>query len=199
MSEDGIGRVLVASLHQSIAEHLPARLGFYENWLSEAKLREGAIGLAPLYAVLSFLRQEGPVYETITNRAGQYAAQWTVDAMPALRRSVIRRAPLWLRARLLMRVVNQIVRSSYHESRAVATIRKGIARVDVRASVFCVVRDPVEQPLCSYYAAMCTRLLALFDLETDAQVVSCRGTGERTCIVTMAVSKPGNGNGPGPA
>ena len=47
--------------------------------------------------------------------------------MPALRRSVIRRAPLWLRARLLMRVVNQIVRSSYHESRAVATIRKGTA------------------------------------------------------------------------
>ncbi len=57
MSEDGIGRVLVASLHQSIAEHLPARLGFYENWLSAAKLRDGAIGLAPLYAVLSFLRQ----------------------------------------------------------------------------------------------------------------------------------------------
>ena len=67
---------------------LPARLGFYENWLSAEKLRDGAIGLAPLYAVLSFLRQEGSAYDTITARAGQYAAEWTVDSMPALRRSV---------------------------------------------------------------------------------------------------------------
>ena len=198
MSEDGIGRVLVASLHQSIAENLPARLGFYENWLSAAKLREGAIGLAPLYAVLSFLRQEGPVYNAITARAGHYAAEWTVDSMPALRRSAIRRAPLWLRARLLMRVVNQIVRSSYHGSRAVATSRKGTARIDLRASVFCAVREPVEQPLCTYYAAVCTRLLALFDLETDAQVVACRGTGERSCILMMGVSKQIVGNGAGP-
>lgn len=195
MSEDGIGRVLVASLHQSIAEHLPTRLGFYENWLSAEKLRDGAIGLAPLYAVLSFLRQEGSAYERITARAGQYAAEWTVESMPALRRSVIRRAPLWLRARLVMRIVNQIVRSSYHESRAVVSIRRGTATVDVRASVFCVVREPVEQPLCTYYASVCTRLLALFDLETEARVVACRGTGERSCILTMAVSKPMVGDG----
>ena len=82
-------------------------------------------------------------------------------------------------------------------SRAVATIRKGTARIDVRASVFCVVREPVEHPLCTYYAAVCTRLLALFDLETDVQVVACRGTGERSCILTMAVSKPMAGNGAG--
>jgi bacteriochlorophyll 4-vinyl reductase len=188
MSEDGIGRVLVASLHQSIAEHLPTRLGFYENWLSAAKLRDGAIGLAPLYAVLSFLRQEGLVYDTITARAGHYAAQWTVDSMPALRRSVIRRAPLWLRARLLMRVIKQVVRSSYQGSRAVATIRRGTATIDVRASVFCVVREPVDHPLCTYYASICTRLLALFDVETEVQVVACRGTGKRSCILTMTMT-----------
>jgi hypothetical protein len=199
MSEDGIGRVLVASLHQSIAEHLPARLGFYENWLSAAKLRDGAIGLAPLYAVLSFLRQEGPVYDTIAARAGYYAAQWTVDEMPPLRQSVIRRAPLWLRGRLLMRLFNHIVRSSYHETRAVAKIRKGVATIDVRASVFCVVREPVEHPLCTYYAAVGNRLLEMFDLETDVRVVACRGMGQRSCILTMPVSKPLGGNGPGPA
>ena len=59
MSEAGIGRVLVASLHQSIADILPTRLSFYENWLNAEGLREGTIGLAALYAVLSFLRQEG--------------------------------------------------------------------------------------------------------------------------------------------
>ena len=41
MSDAGIGRVLVASLHQGIADILPSRLGFYENWLSAEGLREG--------------------------------------------------------------------------------------------------------------------------------------------------------------
>jgi len=56
MREAGVGRVLVASLHQAIADLLPTRLSFYENWLNAEGLREGTIGLAPLYAVLSFLR-----------------------------------------------------------------------------------------------------------------------------------------------
>ena len=73
MREAGIGRVLVASLHQGIADILPTRLGFYENWLNVEGLREGTIGLAPLYAVLSFLRQEGEAYAMITTRAGEYA------------------------------------------------------------------------------------------------------------------------------
>ena len=68
MREAGIGRVLVASLHQGIADILPTRLGFYENWLNAEGLREGTIGLAPLYAVLSFLRQEGPAYALVTTR-----------------------------------------------------------------------------------------------------------------------------------
>src|SRR5262249_8459046 len=39
MSEARIGRVLVASLHQAIADLLPTRLEFYENWLNVAGLR----------------------------------------------------------------------------------------------------------------------------------------------------------------
>ena len=62
MTDSGVGRLLVASLHQGIADLLPSRLEFYEAWLNPAGLREGRIGLAPLAAVLSFLRQEGEVY-----------------------------------------------------------------------------------------------------------------------------------------
>ena len=79
MSEARIGRVLVASLHQAIADLLPTRLEFYENWLNVAGLREGTIGLAPLTAVLSFLRTEGHAYNLITARAGEYAAAWTFE------------------------------------------------------------------------------------------------------------------------
>ena len=41
MIEAGIGRLLVASLHQGIADLLPTRLEFYESWLNPAGLRDG--------------------------------------------------------------------------------------------------------------------------------------------------------------
>src|SRR6201986_5467719 len=104
MREDGIGRVLVASLHQGIANILPTRLVFYENWLNAEGLREGTIGLAPLYAVLSLLRQEGDAYRLITTRAGEYAAEWTVQSMPPMRRALIKASPVWLRSRLMLRL-----------------------------------------------------------------------------------------------
>src|SRR3954466_1783814 len=111
MSEPRIGRVLVASLHQSIADVLPARLEFYENWLNVSGLREGTIGLAPLSAVLSFLRTEGPAYSLITTRAGQYAGDWTVNTLTPWERRFLRRLPSGLRARAALRVARMMVRS----------------------------------------------------------------------------------------
>ena len=69
MSEVRIGRILVASLHQAIADLLPTRLEFYENWLNSAGLREGTVGLAAISAVLSFLRTEGEAYGVVGHRA----------------------------------------------------------------------------------------------------------------------------------
>ena len=188
MSEAGIGRVLVASLHQGIADILPTRLGFYENWLNAEGLREGTIGLAPLYAVLSFLRQEGEAYTLITTRAGEYAADWTVQSMPPFQRAMIKAAPVWLRSRILLRMARGLVRSSYKGSRAISRLRRGTARVDVRASVFCTVRERVPHALCGFYAAAFTRLLALFDIGASTEVVACRGTGEPTCVLTVAMT-----------
>src|SRR6185295_888030 len=109
MREAGIGRVLVASLHQGIADILPTRLGFYENWLNAEGLREGTIGLAPRYAVLSFLRQEGEAYRLITTRAGEYAAEWTVQSMPPAQRTLLKASPVWLRTRILLRLARRLV------------------------------------------------------------------------------------------
>lgn len=187
MREAGIGRVLVASLHQGISDILPARLGFYENWLNAEGLRGGTIGLAPLYAVLSFLRQEGDGYQMITARAGEYAAEWTVAAMSPVERSMIRAAPAWVRRRLLVRLARRLVRS-YRGSRVISRLRRGTARVDVRASIFCTVREPVLHPLCGFYAAAFTRLLALFNLQARAEVIACRGTGKPTCVLQIAMA-----------
>ena len=187
MREAGIGRVLVASLHQGIADILPTRLTFYENWLNAEGLREGTIGIAPLFAVLSFLRQEGDAYRMITTRAGEYAADWTVQSMPAMRRAVIKAAPVWLRRRLLLRLARHLVRDTYQGSRAIARLRKGKASIDVRASVFCSVREPVGHPLCGFYAAAFTRLMTTFDIGARTEVVACRAAGEPSCVLYVNI------------
>ncbi|MGE5244631.1 MAG: hypothetical protein ACM3SQ_10435 [Betaproteobacteria bacterium] len=187
MREAGVGRVLVASLHQGISDILPTRLDFYENWLNSEGLREGTIGLAPLHAVLSFLRQEGEAYQLIVTRAGEYAAEWTVASLPAVRRGMLRTAPTWLRARLLMGLARRLVRNSYQGSRAIVRLRRGTARIDVRASIFCTVREPAAAPLCGYYVAAFAKLMELFNLRSSTEVLACRGTGESTCLIKLAV------------
>jgi bacteriochlorophyll 4-vinyl reductase len=188
MREPGVGRVLVASLHQAIADILPMRLGFYEGWLNAEGLREGTIGLAPLYAVLSFLRQEeGGAYQKITTCAGEYAAEWTVESMPSMQRRILKAMPVWLRSRLLLGVARQLVHSSYQGSQAVSKLKRGVANVDLRSSVFCTVREPVPHPLCGFYAAAFTRMLLLFDLGARTDVIACRATGERTCQLKVAL------------
>jgi predicted hydrocarbon binding protein len=187
MSDPGVGRVLVASLHQAIGDLLPTRLSFYENWLNAEGLREGTIGLAPLYAVLSFLRQEGDAYGLITARAGEYAAEWTVQSLPPMRRTILKACPKRMRGRLLLRLARELVRDTYQGSRAIYRLRRGQARVDVRASIFCTVREPVAHPLCGFYAAAVMRLMHMFELDAAAQVVACRATGESSCILHVAI------------
>jgi hypothetical protein len=188
MRDAGIGRVLVASLHQGISDVLPTRLAFYESWLNAKGLRDGTIGLAPLYAVLSFLRQEGAAYEKITACAGEYAAEWTVESMAPLERSLIKSAPAWLRNRLLLHVAGRLVSRSYRGSRLVSRLRRGRANMDLRGSLFCTVREPGSLPLCGFYAAAFTRLHALFNVSTRVEVVSCRGTGKPTCLMVVSVA-----------
>jgi len=187
MREAGIGRVLVASLHQGIADILPTRLTFYENWLNAEGLREGTIGLAPLYAVLSFLRQEGAAYEMITTRAGEYAAEWTVQSMSPVQRAFLKSTPAWLRSRMLLRLARHLVHETYQGSRAISRLRRGTASVDVRASIFCTVREPVAHPLCGFYASAFTKLLAMFNVGAQTEVVACRGQGEPSCVLKVAL------------
>ena len=187
MRDAAVGRVLVASLHQGISDILPTRLAFYESWLHAEGLRDGTIGLAPLYAVLSFLRQEGDdPYQKITKCAGEYAAEWTVQSMSPIERTLTKSAPAWLRTRLLLRLLGRLVTESYTGSKAVSRLRRGQATVDVRQSVFCTVRESVPRPLCGFYVAAFTRLHALFDLTARVEVASCRGTGDSACLMTFA-------------
>lgn len=195
MSEPRIGRVLVASLHQAIGDVLPTRLEFYENWINVNGLREGTIGLAPLSAVLSFLRTEGDAYASITARAGEYAGDWTVNTLSPFERRFIRRLPASLRARAALRVARMLVRSTYPGSRAIVRLKKGTASVDLRGSLFCEVRETSILPLCGFYASAIRRVMELFELRADASVTECRAGGTRKgCLLSVIVN-----TGPTPA
>jgi hypothetical protein len=191
MIEAGIGRLLVASLHQAIADLLPTRLEFYEAWLNPTGLRDGRIGLAPLAAVLSFLRLEGEPYQLVSARAGEYTAEWWVADMPAFKRTVIRAAPPGLRVHLVMRLARAMVRSTYRGSRAIIRWRKGKGAVDLRGSIFCEVRDRVEAPLCEFYASALRRLLLLFSLDAEVGLEQCRATGAGQCLMVILVRAEG--------
>jgi len=181
--------VLVASLHQAIADLLPTRLEFYENWLNVSGLREGTIGLAPLSAVLSFLRTEGDAYDLITVRAGEYAADWTVNSLPPLERRLIRSLPFALRLRAAMRTARSLVRQTYPGSRAIVRVKRANALIDLRGSLFCEVREAPVLPLCGFYAAAFARVLQLFALRASARVNECRAGGRgKGCRLSVVVS-----------
>jgi hypothetical protein len=192
MSDAAVGRLLVASLHQSIADLLPTRLEFYESWLNPGGLREGRIGLAPLAAVLSFLRLEGEPYHLITARAGEYTAEWAVADLPQWRIQLIRAAPPALRKRLVVGVVQWMVRSTYGDTNVRVQWRKWRAAVDLRSSLFCTVRDRVDHPLCEFYAAALRRLMAIFQLDAEVIIERCRASGAEECGMSLTVRPPGN-------
>lgn len=190
MDEGAIGRLLVASLHQSIADELPTRLDFYESWLSAEGLRDGRLGLAPLAAVLSFLRQEGGgAYPRVTARAGAYSAEWLVDALGPGRRRMAKRLPQPVRIWVVLRLARRLVRQTYGGSRVVG---RGVGRrggvVDVRGSVFCQVRDRVPEPLCEFYASALRVLLSRLDVPMDARTAACRAAGATRCTIALTAA-----------
>ena len=191
MSEARIGRVLVASLHQAIGDVLPMRLEFYENWLNVSGLRDGTIGLGPLSAVLSFLRLEGAAYTEVTRTAGEYAAEWTVRGLPVIERRLIGALPAPLRARAALRTGRALVRATYPGSRALVRVQSGSASIDLRGSLFCEVRQASALPLCGFYAAAIARVLQLFAIAADAEVLECRASGTRRgCTLSVALVRP---------
>jgi len=189
MNDAGVGRLLVASLHQGIADLLPTRLEFYEEWLNPAGLREGRIGLAPLAAVLSFLRQEGEAYRLVAGRAGEYSAEWIFAELPSFERRLVSGMPDAIRLRLVTRIARRLVRQTYGGSRAVVRWRKGRGSVDLRGSIFCEVRDSVEEPLCEFYAAAIRRLMRLFNIQVNVGTERCRATGAGQCLMSVSIQQ----------
>ena len=188
MVDAGIGRLLVASLHQGIADVAPARLPFYENWLTPPGLRDAKFGLAPLHAVLSFLRLEGPVaYDQIMRRAGVYTADWGFAELSSIQRSIVRGLPLGLRTRVALYLSRRLVQKTFRGSRTNARVRKGSGTIDLRGSIFCTLRERAQSPMCVYYSSAVERFLARFEIDASVAVTQCKASGAAGCTMTITV------------
>lgn len=164
---------------------MPARLDFYENWLGPDDLRLGTVGLAPLNAVLSFLREEGEIYGPVMVRAGTYAADWLLAGRRLHRNGAFLRLPAGFRARAAVRVARRLIRACYCGNRTATRLRRGAGTLEIHRSVFCIVRDPVGAPLCGFYEALTARVLQAYGLEATVRVAACRATGALTCQLAI--------------
>ena len=161
MVDAGIGRLLISSLHQGIADVTPSRLEFYEEWLSPKGMRDGRIGLAPLGAVLSFVhREEAPANEEIVARAGRYAADWTYDDLSGVRRWFIRQLPTPMRARAAIGLGRKLILATVRESKIKTRLKGSEGEIDIHSALFDQLRDPASIPMRAFYASAISRLLA---------------------------------------
>jgi len=199
MTEAGIGRILVASLHHAISDQLPTRLEFYENWLHPDGMRLGTIGLPQVQAVLSFLRQEGAAYGRVTRLAGECAAEWTVASQRPAGRAMLGALPLGLRARAVLGLARRTIRRTSRGSEAALTLRKGRGRLDVRGSVFCNVRESSAEPLCAFHEAVVSKLLALYDVPATVRVAQCRAVRGPDCLFDVTIGRSQAVAAPDPA
>jgi len=173
MVDAGIGRLLISSLHQGIADVSPTRLDFYEAWLSPSGMRDGRIGLAPLGAVLSFLhREEPPSNDRIATRAGVCAADWTYEGLSAFRRWYIGRLPLALRSRAALGLGKRLVLATVKQSKVKIRIKGSKAVVEIKSALCSQLREPSTVPMRGFYTAALQRLFAHCDVDADVGLAS---------------------------
>jgi hypothetical protein len=183
MSEARIDRLLAAAVHQAIADLLPSRLDFYEGYLRPRGWREDAVNLAPVSAVLSFLRHEDDgTYDRVMTLAARYAARWVHQALPWRVRVFARFVPGWVRLRRLTDVARRNLERSYRGTRVRTTVRRRAVTVEVSGSIFCGTRDGGAAPLCRYYVALFEELLVLDGFVLAGSTVNgCRAQHGAVC------------------
>lgn len=189
MADAVIGRILIASLHQGIADVEPTRLEFYEQWLSPTGLRERRGGLAPVTAALSFLRLEGrSAYERIMTRAGHCSADWTFENWSALERRVVHRLPASWRVRSALKLGRHVVRGTFDGAHVKVRMRKSQGTIQITASIFCSARETLPAPTCVYYAAAFERALAIMRIDSLIRIRECRATGGASCLLDVTIN-----------
>ena len=93
--------------------------------------------------------------------------------------------PRWWRVRAVLRVATRAIRDGYEPCRTTVRVRRGQARVEIRASLFCRVREAQAVPQCDFHAALIGGLLSAFNLPASVHIDSCAGAGAAACLVVV--------------
>ncbi len=192
MSEARIDRLLGAALHQAIADLLPMRLEFYESYLRPRGWREDAVNLAPVTAVLSFLRhEEAGTYDAVMVAAARYASDWWMARQPWHVRAGGRLLPLPLRLRQAGRLARQHFEHAYRGTTVKVRVRRRRLELEIRGSIFCNNREHASGPHCRYYLAFVEALLAGEALPLEGTIPACRAVGGEGCVVRIDIAEAG--------
>lgn len=188
MSEARIDRLLAAALHQAIADLLPARLEFYESYLRPRGWREDAVNLAPVSAVLSFLRHEGgETYDAVMTQAATYAAEWWLARQSWHVRVTGPRLPAFLRLRQVGTLGKRHFETSYRGTRVRVRARRRRVDLEIRGSIFCTSRDHGHSPQCRYYLAFLERLVVDDGRSYRGALLACRAHEGEVCVVRLEI------------
>jgi hypothetical protein len=126
-------------------------------------------------------------YDAIMKQAGRYSAEWAFAELPTWERAMVVNVPPALRSRAALYLSRRLVKDTFRGSRARTRVRKGRGTVDIRASVFCEVREPAAWPMCVFYSAAVERFLHRFDLDANVDVTQCRASGGNGCSMTVTI------------
>lgn len=187
MTEGRAIRLLSAALHSGIAERLPHRLEFYEHWLTTEGLREPSSSLAPVLAVLGFLRTEGPAYDAVMQRAGECAAEWSIMNLSPGRRRTMSWLPRFLRTRAALRIAASIVHTVEGARRTSLRLRRRTARIEMSESIFCNVRATSPVPLCGFHVAVVVETLRQFGIAATGRSDRCRAMTGSRCVLLLEI------------
>ena len=190
MRDAGIGRLMVASLHQGIADRLPDRLEFYENWLNPQGLRDGTIGLAPLHAVLSFLR---------TGRRRLRARDHDGRRV----RGAVGRQRVVRAEALVPRPGCRALAAADRPQRGADAHHSGLHRQphpssgaqedghprDQELDLLRRARPRAPTPLCQFHAAAIARVLKELGIPAQTTIVACQATGDGSCRVEIDMAR----------
>jgi predicted hydrocarbon binding protein len=102
-------------------------------------------------------------------------------------RATVRSLPAALRARAALYLSRRLVKDTFKGSRASTRLKKGAGTVQLRASIFCEVREMAQWPMCGFYSAAVEQFLRRFDLDAIVDVAQCRASGGSGCMMVVTV------------
>lgn len=182
-----VGRLLVATVHQAIVDELPARLEFYEHWLKGERVRDGGVGLAPMSAVLGFLRAEGEAGSAVRRHAGALAAEWIWADVPAAERQWLRIQPRWWRVRSIARLAARAIRDGHSSSVVARKFSRGAVDFHITHSLFCRVRERQPQAQCDFHQALIDGFYMAAGVPMTVRVAECAASGGAACVIRAEI------------